>query len=117
MDKRTKLIAGSVGAPIVIAAGAGIGLVAGGDAGDRALRGATYERATQAALDHVGEGTVTETESGDGRAAYEVEIRKADGTQVDVELDANFNVMDAGGDDDGRGDDEGANESEDPNDD
>lgn len=116
MDKRTKLIVGSVGAAVVIAAGAGIGLASGADDGDHALRGATYDRATQAALDHVGEGTVTETESGDGQAAYEVEIRKTDGTQVDVELDANFKVINAAGDDDGRGD-EGANESEGPNDD
>ena len=109
MDNRTKLVAGAVGVGVVVALGAGAGLAAGGD--DRALRGSAYERATAAALEHVGEGTVTETESGDDGAAYEVEIRRPDGTQVEVELDAGFDVIGSEADEDGPRD------SEDPGDD
>jgi hypothetical protein len=43
-------------------------------------------------LDHVGEGTVTETEIGDDGAAYGVEVRLNDGSQVEVQIDENFNA-------------------------
>jgi hypothetical protein len=51
------------------------------------------ERATAAALEAVGEGKVTETEEGDEEGAYEVEVTKDDGSQVDVHLDENFKVI------------------------
>ena len=112
MDRRAKLTIGAVGAAAVIAVGAGVGLAAGGD--ERPLRGDTLERASAAALEHVGEGTVTETESGEGEAAYEVEVRREDGSQVEVTLDGDFNVLGTERDDDGR---EGAGEDDGPNDD
>lgn len=106
MDKRTKLIAGTIAAVAVIGVGAGFTIAADGD--DQPLTGTAYDRATAAALDHVGEGTVVETEVGDGGAAYEVEIRLDDGSHVEVQLDENFDVTgteadddtDEGGDDD-----------------
>jgi hypothetical protein len=52
---------------------------------DRPLSGSDHERATAAALQHVGSGTVAETEVGEGGAAAEVEIRLDDGRQVEVE--------------------------------
>lgn len=52
-----------------------------------------------------GGGTVTETEVGDDGSAYEVEIRRADGSQVEVQLDADFTVIASERDDDGPGDD------------
>lgn len=51
------------------------------------------DRASAAALEAVGEGTVTETEEGDEEGAYEVEVTKDDGTQVDVHLDESFTVI------------------------
>ena len=102
MDSRTKIAAGAVGAATVIALGAGAGLAAGAGDDERPLRGTAYERATAAALDHVGGGTVIETEAGDDGAAYEVEIRREEGTQVEVELDASFDVVGAEPDDDAK---------------
>jgi hypothetical protein len=88
VDKRKKLIVGAVAAVAVIALGAGAAVAAG--AGDQPLKGSTYTRATKAALEHVGEGTVTDTEVGDDGAAYGVEVRLDDGSQVEVQLDEDF---------------------------
>jgi hypothetical protein len=78
------------------------------------LEGDNLERATAAALEEVGEGEVTETEVGDEEGAYEVEVTKDDGTQVDVHLDENFVVIGVEGD--GRGEDD-ADEDEDEDED
>ena len=55
---------------------------------------------TDAALEHTGEGEVTETEKGDEESLYEVEVRLDDGSQVDVQLDENFEVVSADPDSD-----------------
>ncbi|MBB5843029.1 putative membrane protein YkoI [Conyzicola lurida] len=50
--------------------------------------------AEQAALAEIGSGTVTDLDrSDDADHAWEVEITNADGTDVDVELDADFTVV------------------------
>jgi hypothetical protein len=103
MRKKTKLIVAGVTTVAAIGIGTGAGIASGGD-DDRPLRGTDYDRATAAAVEHVGEGSVTETEVGDGGAAYEVEIRRPDGSQVEVQLDANFEVMGTEADDDGPND-------------
>ncbi len=36
---------------------------------------------------------MTGTEAGDEEGAYEVEVTRADGSQVDVHLDKSFNVI------------------------
>ena len=94
---------------VVLAAGsAGIAYSAGvGRDDDKPLTGSTLEKASAAALAHTGGGTVTETEVGDDGAAYSVEIRLANGSQVEVNLDENFEVIGDEPDDDGAGDDEG----------
>jgi hypothetical protein len=91
MRSRTRLIAIGVGALTLLGAGVGAGLAESRD--DRPLRGTELERATDAALSHVGDGTVVETEVGDDGASFEAEIRRADGTEVEVELDDNFQVI------------------------
>ena len=63
------------------------------DGPDKAITGAALERASQAALKKVGSGKVTETEAGDEESYYEVEVTKADGSQVDVQLDRSFDVV------------------------
>ncbi len=82
-----------------------------GDVGRR--RAAALRRpktkAVDAALAHVGGGTVLETEAGDDGAAYGVEIRLADGRVVEVQLDESFAVTGQASDDDNKGE-SGAND-------
>jgi hypothetical protein len=102
---KRRWIAGAVLA-IVIAAAAGGLAVATGAVGDddQPLTGSTHDRAVEAALEYTGGGTVTETETGDDGAAYGVEVRLPDGSQVEVNLDKDFNVINQEADDDGPGD-------------
>jgi hypothetical protein len=100
---------------LVVALGAmstGFAIAAAGG-GEDPLTGTDLEKATRAALAHTGGGTVTETETGDDGAAYGVEVRLDNGTQVEVNLDENFQVIGQETDDDGAGDDEGANDDDD----
>jgi hypothetical protein len=99
MHRRKKLIVAVVAALTMIGVGTGVVLAAAGD-DDAPLQGRAYDRATAAALEHVGGGTVLETESGDDGAAYGVEIRKEDGGVVEVSLDENFEVVGSEQDDD-----------------
>jgi uncharacterized membrane protein YkoI len=92
----------------------GVGGVIWSSASADELTGTELDRASSAALDAVGEGKVTDTEQGDEEGAYEIEVTKADGTQVDVHLDENYQVLsqdvdDENGDQDG--DDNGADEN------
>ena len=105
------------GAVIVIAAvaalavgGTAIAGAAGGDddGSDRAISGQALDKASAAALEETGGGKVTETEVGDEEGAYEVEVTRADGSQVDVHLDKRFKVLGSAGDDDGSGEDDDA---------
>jgi uncharacterized membrane protein YkoI len=97
------IVLGAISAGFAIAA-------AGGD--EQPLTGTDLEKATAAALAHTGGGTVTETEMGDDGAAFSVEVRLDDGSQVEVNLDENFRVIGQDADDDGAGDDEGANDDD-----
>ncbi|MGQ0669184.1 MAG: PepSY domain-containing protein [Actinomycetota bacterium] len=108
MDRKTRWIAGGALAVAVIGGGTGFALAAGGD-DDKPLAGSTLDKATAAALEFTGGGTVVETEVGDDGAAYGVEIRLDDGSVVEVGLDASFNVIGQEGDDDGPGEDAGPN--------
>jgi uncharacterized membrane protein YkoI len=96
MTRRTK--GALVAAAIIALAGAGAGLATatgGGDddATDKPIRGSALDRARSAALAHTGGGRVTETEVGDEEGYYEVEVTRADGSQVDVHLDRGFKVL------------------------
>jgi hypothetical protein len=66
-----------------------------GDDANEIVRGQTAERAKDAALKETGGGAVTEMErdSDDGMTVYKVDVRKADGSTVDVELDGAFKVV------------------------
>jgi uncharacterized membrane protein YkoI len=106
MERRTKWIAGGVVALAAVAGGTGIA-VANADDTDRPLIGSDLDRATAAALAAAGGGTVTDSEIGDDGAAYGVEVRLEDGSQVEVSLDADFRVIGQDPDDDGSGDEGG----------
>jgi|Tabmets5t2r1_1033131.scaffolds.fasta_scaffold01473_6 hypothetical protein len=98
MRRRAAFIVAGIAALAAFAlGGAAIAGATQGDDGDEAeqgLSGRVAERAKAAALKGTGGGTVTETELDveDGRT-YQVEIRKADGSTVDVDLDASFKVV------------------------
>jgi hypothetical protein len=98
------LIATGVIAVLVTGGAAIAGATGGGSSSDPAdkgekketpITGSALNRAGHAALKEVGSGRVTQTEAGDEEGAYEVEVTKADGSQVDVHLDKNFAVIDA----------------------
>jgi hypothetical protein len=95
---------------LVLALGAlsaGIAIAAGVGDDDKPLTGSTLDKATAAALEYTGGGTVVETEVGDDGAAYGVEIRLDNGTQVEVNLDEDFNVIGRETDDDGANEQDG----------
>ena len=79
----------------VTAAGAGGGIAAAGcgDDSEGPITGSELDRASAAALAETGEGRVTETEVGDEDSFYEVEVTLDDGSQVDVQLDRDFQVV------------------------
>ena len=84
----------------VVALGAGGAAIAGAaggddDASEKPITGSALERASDAAAAEIAGGKVTGTEAGDEEGAYEVELTKPDGSQVDVHLDGKFRVLDA----------------------
>jgi hypothetical protein len=102
MGKRVKLAVGGALAVVVLAVSSvAIAGAAGGDddGSDTAITGQALDRASAAALEHTGGGKVTETEAGDEEGAYEIEVTRADGSQVDVHLDKDFNVTSDAADD------------------
>src|SRR3712207_5833110 len=107
MVNRKKLIAGAAAAAVLtLGAGTAVmaqqGLLTGqegeapgrdDDATEQPITGSPLEQASKAALTHVDGGKVTETEVGDEEGFYEVEVTRADGSQVDVHLDRGFDVL------------------------
>lgn len=98
MDKTRKLIVGAVVAVALGGTVTGVAVAsgAGDDAGETnegPITGAAYDQATAKALEVVGEGRITETEAGDEESYYQVEVTKNDGSQIDVNLDRQFNVV------------------------
>jgi len=104
VKSKTWFIAGAVLALAVAGGGAGIGFAMGGGDDDQPLTGTALEKASEAALNHTGGGSVIETEVGDDGAAYGVEVRLDDGSVVEVGLDENFNIIGQAADDDGADD-------------
>ena len=114
MSLRTWVVAAMAAGLLIL--GAGVAYATGSDE-DSSTRagGAGIDKAKSVALEQVN-GRVTGTEVGDEEGYYEVEITRENGSQVDVHLDKNFNVLatpadheghegegasDDGGDDDG----------------
>ena len=97
MQRRTRWIAA---AGLAVAVAGGLAAASADGDSDSELTGSTRDRAVQAALAATGGGTVLETEAGDDGAAYGVEIRLADGRQVEVNLDQSFKVINQESDED-----------------
>ena len=104
MHRKTKRTLTALVAIAALGGGAAIAAAGGGDddATEKPISGPALERAKAAALQHTGGGRVTATEAGDEEGAYEVEVTRAGGKQVDVHLNRKFEVLGAA--DDGEGD-------------
>jgi uncharacterized membrane protein YkoI len=103
MTTRRKTLVGAALAAVVVVGGGGIALATGLAGGDDELTGSDLDRASAAALAEVGDGRVTGAEVGDDGSAYELEVTRADGSEVDVDLDTSFQVVTVDEDDDRRG--------------
>ena len=103
MSRRLKVMLIAAVAVVAVAVTGGIAIAAGVGDDDQPLTGATLQKATEAALGHTGGGTVAESEVGDDGAAYDVEVRLANGETVEVQLDAQYRVIGQEADDDGAG--------------
>ena len=60
---------------------------------DTPITGAAQYRAGDAALEYMGEGSVSGTEVNDEDGFYEVEITKENGRQIDIHLDESFEII------------------------
>jgi hypothetical protein len=101
------LIAGGVVAALAGGGAALAGATGGSDDGEGTpVKGNALQHASAVALNETGGGKVTGSEIRDEEGFYEIEVTRDDGSQVDVHLDRNFNVIDASSD--RAGGDEGA---------
>ena len=99
LNRKIAIIVGAIA--LLAAGGAGIARATGVGDGEK-LSGTNAEQAKAAALKAAGGGTVLEVESqdGDGAGVYEVEVRRADGSQIEVHLNASFEPVGQQADDD-----------------
>jgi uncharacterized membrane protein YkoI len=115
VNARKVLIGAAVALVLLVGAGVAYANGSSGDDssgdGPEQSTGPGMERAKSVALEQVN-GRVSATEFQDEEGYYEVEVTRDDGSQVDVHLDKNYNVLNTPDDH------EGADKSEEaPNDD
>ena len=110
INVKTLVIAAAVA--VLLALGAAGIAYANGGVSEEQLTGPEAEMAKSAAIEAVGGGTVTEVErdDGDGTGAFEVEVTRDDGSQLEVHLDGDYNVVGQVPDEDGTNDKDGSNE-------
>jgi uncharacterized membrane protein YkoI len=106
---KTWLVAAAVAVLLLVGAGVAYANGSGDDDSEQQATGPGIEKAKSVALDHVN-GHVTGTEVGDEEGYYEVEITKDDGSQVDVHLDKNYNVLSTPDDHESSNDEDGPND-------
>jgi hypothetical protein len=96
MKRRTRIVlAAAVTIAGLGAAGVAAVSASANDDTDTPITGTDLQRASDAALIFTGQGRVSGTEAGDEDSYYEVEVTLDDGTQVDVQLDKGFHVVDS----------------------
>jgi len=93
MNRKMWILGGLLLAAVVVGGSVGGMAVATGLDDETPITGVALEKASEAALDHTGGGRVSGTEVGDEESYYEVEVTLDGGGQVDVQLDADFNVV------------------------
>jgi hypothetical protein len=106
--KRIAMVIAGAAVVTVGTVGAAGALSGDDDAPDRPIPAEDLEQAEEAALAETGGGRVTETEVDDEESKYEVEVTLDDGTQVDVQLDEDFQVV--GTESDGTDDESGSDD-------
>jgi uncharacterized membrane protein YkoI len=105
MRRKVAVVAAGVAVAGAITGGAAVAASGDDDSTETPITGTALSRASTAALEHTGGGRVTGTEVGDEESLYEVEVTTADGHEIDVQLDENFDVVGAEGDGDGSAED------------
>ena len=114
INVRTLVIAAVVAMLLALSA-AGVAYANGGDSEEQ-LSGPDAQKAKSAAIEAVGGGTVGEVERDDGddgygtSGGYEVEVKRDDGSQLEVHLDGDYNVVGQEADEDGSNDEDGPND-------
>jgi hypothetical protein len=108
INLRTLVIAAAVAMLVLL--GAGVAYATADDSSSQP-RGSNIDKAKSIALDQTNGGNVTGTEVGDEEGYYEVEVTRDDGSQVDVHLDRNFNVLSTPADHESSNDQDGPNDS------
>jgi uncharacterized membrane protein YkoI len=117
VNAKKMVIAAAVALMLLVGAGVAYANGSSGDGsgsgdGPEQSTGSGMDKAKSIALEQVN-GRVTATEFQDEEGYYEVEVTKADGSQVDVHLDKNFNVIDAQSDGGGSDTQDAPNDSND----
>lgn len=103
MEKRWLVVLAVIVAGLVAAGGIAYGV----GSSEEEVTGPAAERAAEAALDAAGDGTVLEVErQDDGAGVYEVEVRRSDGSEVEIHLDERFQPVGTATNDDGAGESE-----------
>jgi uncharacterized membrane protein YkoI len=102
VSTRAKMLVVAAAAAMLLLVGAGVAYAtgSGGDPSGQAA-GTNLDKAKSVALQEVN-GQVTGSEVGDEEGAYQIEVTRPDGTQVDVNIDKNFNVINAQADNEGQ---------------
>ena len=108
INLRTLVIAAAVAMLVLL--GAGVAYATGDDSSSQPT-GSNIDKAKSIALDQTNGGRVTGTEVGDEEGYYEVEVIKDDGSQVDVHLDRDFNVLSTPADHEGHDTKDGPNDN------
>jgi hypothetical protein len=109
INVRTLLIAAALAMLVLV--GASVAYATGGESSEQQATGPGIEKAKSVALEHTNGGRVTGTEIGDEEGYYEVEVTLDDGSQVDVHLDRDFNVLSTPADNESPDDKDGPNDS------
>ena len=114
INVKTLVIAAAVAMLLALGA-AGIAYANGGDSEEQ-VTGPEADKAKSAVIAAVGGGTVTEVERDDGddgygtSGFYEVEVTRDGGSQLEVHLDGDYNVVGQEADEDGPNDNDGPND-------
>lgn len=104
MQRNRKLLLAGGAALVLAAGGVGIAQAVGGDSDER-VTGPDADRAAAAAVKAVGGGQVTGVEREDeGGRGWEVEVKRPDGSQVEVHVTDSLDARGTEADDDGAGD-------------
>ena len=109
INVRTLLVAAAIAMLVLL--GASVAYATGGESSEQQTTGPGIEKAKSVALEHTNGGRVSGTEIGDEEGYYEVEVTLDDGSQVDVHLDRDFDVLSTPADNESPDDKDGPNDS------